>query len=317
MSKIKITADAVLDIISGIIDDEDINVTITDTSATSSWQGKTIKEILNVEYFTFKHRPVSTEELIAEKIKNKETVNQLAGLNRAFCGVSLEGIERVFAKDVDTIVATANMEYWVQTSKVQLLETMIENCNISLCGLRIPVAFGNETRKAIIIFSPVIVSEIQPGTVCGEMAVCNITVNLLLYPDVVSYCDYTLKFDFEGTDGPKSEVIPVESFSYVNTMTQKSVPYVQNVGNVGNINLSSAKSFVLVCDGYNNAFVNHLSDKALSTGKDGENNQVYTMTITRADKSYTHYVVVKDHKVTVASDTGNETHTISLVTQGI
>lgn len=41
------------------------------------------------------------------------------------------------------------------------------------------------------------------------------------------------------------------------------------------------------------------------------------MRVTRAGKTYTHAVIVKDHQTTVNADTGNETHTLSLVKRGI
>lgn len=321
MGKVKITADGVLSIIQNIFSDEDIDTIIDDTTAPIDWRGKTIQEILNIKYYTFKHRPTSTAEIIAQKIKEGQDVNKLAALNRGFCLLSLGGIERLFSKDVDMAVLSATMEYWIQTSKIQLLENMIEDCNMALTGLRIPVQFESETRQAVIIFSPVEVTDIQTGTVCGEMAVCEVTVNLLFYPDVVSYSDYTVEFSFVDKAGVlKSAVVPLSSFSFVNTMTQKAAPYIGNVRKVGSLNLSCANSFVLVFDGYNNDFINYITDRALSLTGDGEianNNQTFTMIIRRKEMTYTHEVVIKDHQVTVNADTGNETHTLSLVTRGM
>ena len=321
MAKVKITADGVLSIIQGILSDEDINAVIDDTSAPKEWLGKTIQEVLNVEYYTFKHRPTSTAEIIAQKIKEGQDINKLAALNRSFCLVSLGNIERLYSKDVDMSVLSVTMEYWTQTSKIQLLENLIEDCNISLTGLRVPVQFDDQMRQAVIIFSPIKITDVQVGTVCGEMAVCEIAVNILLYPDVVSYSDYTIEFSFTDNSGNlQSAVIPVSSFSYVNTMTQKAVPYTENVRKVGSLNLSCANSFVLVFDGYNNDFVNYITDRALSLTGDGEianNNQTFTMTIRRKEMTYMHEVVIKDHQVVVNADTGNETHTLSLVTRGM
>lgn len=320
MAKVKITADGVMSIIQSIFNDEDINVVIDDLAA-PNWLGKTVQEALNVKYYTFKHRPVSSEQIIAEKIKEGADVSQLTALNRSFCLVSLGNIERLYSKDVDMSVLSVTMEYWIQTSKIQLLENLIEDCNISLTGLRVPVQFGDQMRQAVIIFSPVEITDVQVGTVCGEMAVCEVAVNILLYPDVVSYSDYTVEFSFVDNSGnSQSVMIPMSSFSYVTTMTQKAVPYLGNVRKVGNLNLSCANSFVLVFDGYNNDFVNYITDRALSTTADGQssnNNQSFTMTVTRKGVDYTHTVVIKDHQVTVNADTGNETHTLSLVTRGM
>ncbi len=314
MSKVKVSANAVLEIIQGIFNDEDVNDIINDTTAPKNWKGKTIQQALNVEYYTFKHRPISTEDIINEKMKDGLTVNKLYATDRSFCLLSLGGVERLFSKDVDMLILSATMEYWVQTSKIQLLEDLIDNCNLATCGLRIPVEFGEETRQAVIILSPLQVTDVQIGTVCGEMAVCEVEVNLLLYPDVVSYSDYTVTFNWID-ETAKTATMPLTSISVVNTMTQKSVPFVNFPQNVGSINLSSSKSYVLVFDGYNNEFINFITVLSLSNDKD--NNQLFTMTIKRKETEYTQDVVIKDHQITINADTGNETHSLSLVTRGI
>ncbi len=316
MKKIKITADGVLDIIDGIFTDTDINITIDDTSAPESWQGKTIAEILNVEYYTFKHRPTSTEEIINQILKDTEVAKKLAAVNRAFCLLSLGNIERLFSKDNDMLVLSANLEYYIQTSKVKLLEYLIEDCNIALSGLRVPVTFdGDETRKAIIIFDRPNITDIQTATIFGEMALVDIAVNIIFYPDAISYSDYTVQVSFvDNTSTQQICDLPLSSFSFASTMTLDPVPYVKSPQQVGSINLSRAITFVLVFDGYNNAFVNHVAAKSLGTG--GDNNELFQLTITRNGTSYTHDVIIKDHQVIVAADTSNEIHTLTLVTRG-
>lgn len=314
MSKVKVSANAVLEIIQSIFNDEDVNDIIDDTTAPTKWKGKTIQEALNVEYYTFKHRPLSTEAIINEKMQEGLTVNKLYATDRSFCLLSLDGTERLFSKDVDMLILSATMEYWIQTSKIQLLEDLIDNCNLATCGLRIPVAFGEETRQAVIVFNQLQTTDIQTGTICGEMAVCEVEVNLLLYPDVVSYSDYTVTFNwFDET--AKTATMPLTSISVVNTMTQKSVPVVNSPQNVGSINLSSSKSYVLVFDGYNNEFINFIAGLALGSSED--NNQSLLMTIKRKETEYTQDVIIKDHQITTNADTGNETHTLSLVVRGI
>lgn len=314
MSKVKVSANAVLEIIQSVFNDEDVNDVIDDVAAPTKWKGKTIQEALNVEYYTFKHRPLSTEAIINEKMKEGLAVNKLYAMDRSFCLLSLNGTERLFSKDVDMLTLSATMEYWIQTSKIQLLEDLIDNCNLATCGLRIPVAFGEETRQAVIVFNQLQTTDIQTGTICGEMAVCEVEVNLLLYPDVVSYSDYTVTFNwFDET--AKTATMPLTSISVVNTMTQKSVPVVSSPQNVGSINLSSSKSYVLVFDGYNNEFINFIA--GLSLGGSEDNNQSLLMTIKRKETEYTQDVIIKDHQITVNADTGNETHTLSLVVRGI
>ena len=45
MKKIRITADAVLAIIRGIFEDEDVNIIVDDTEAPETWQGKTVRKV--------------------------------------------------------------------------------------------------------------------------------------------------------------------------------------------------------------------------------------------------------------------------------
>lgn len=317
-NKVRITADAVLAIVQGIFQDEDVNFKVDDSSAPEEWQGKTVNDILNVEYYTFKHRPESSRTVVEKIMQEKGYANQLEALDRSFCLLSLGETERLYSKDVDMAVLSASLEYFVQTSKVKLLEYLIEDSNIETSGLRIPVQFGDQLRKAVIFFGRPAVSDIQSGTPFGEAAIVEVEVVIMLYPDVYSYSDYTVSITFENERKVKeTSAVPLSSFSVANVMTQDAVPYINNPRKVGSINLSCAVSFVLVFEGYNNPFINHITDKALSGEKIADNNTPYTLTIERGDKTYTHEVVIKDHQTTVNADTGNETHTLTFVIKGV
>lgn len=316
MKKVRITADAVLAIIRGIFEDEDVNIVIDDPTAPEDWQGKTVSEILNVEYYTFKHRPQSTKEIIDKILEEKGETNNLAALNCAFGILSLGNIERLFSKDVDMIVLDASIQYYIQTEKIKLLEYLIEDANIATSGLRIPVQFGSETRKAVIFFDRPLVSDIQTSAPFGETANVDIDVAIMLYPDVVSYSDYTVNIGFTDNGEEKNADVPLSSFSIANTMTQDAVPGIRARESVGQINLSRASSFVLVFDGYNNDFINYIAKKAL-TPDHTDNNQPFALNVTRDGKTWSHIVVVKDHQITVNADTGNETHTLTFVKRGI
>lgn len=316
MNKVRITADAVLAIIRGIFEDEDVNIVIDDPEAPEGWNGKTVSEILNVEYYTYKHRPKSTQEAIKAILAEKGQTNELEALNCAYGLLTVETIERLFSKDVDMVVLGAKLQYYIQTEKIKLLEYLIEDSNIATSGLRIPVQFGTETRKAVVFFDRPLVSDIQTAAPFGEMANVDVDIAILLYPDVVSYSDYTVNIEFTENGEAKSADIPLSSFSVAETMTQDALPGIQAKEQVGNINLSRAVSFVLVFEGYNNPFINYITDKQLASGK-VDNNEQYTMRITRAGKTYTHAVIVKDHQTTVNADTGNETHTLSLTKRGL
>lgn len=311
--KVKITADAVLRIIKGVLTDEDVNSVVSDENAPPEWIGKTVDEILNVEYYTFKHRPAETDTVVRRLMTENGEAGGLHATNRSFCLCSMGSIERLFSKDVDMVVLSATLEYYMQTNKIQLLEYLIENANIATSGLRIPVQFGEQTRKAVIVFDRPEVLDVQTAGAFGETANVEVSVDILFYPDVVSYADYTVSFQFTDKDGRQIETsVPLSSFSFVDTMTQKAVPRQREVGN---INLSNAKSFVLVFDGYANPFIDHITDKALGLSED--NNEVYLMTVARSGTAYTHEVIIKDHQVTVNADTSNETHTLTLVKKGM
>ena len=114
----------------------------------------------------------------------------------------------------------------------------------------------------------------------------------MLYPDVASYSDYTVNIGFTENGEYKSADVPLSSFSVAETMTQDALPGIQAKEQVGNINLSRAVSFVLVFEGYNNPFINYITDKQLASGKT-DNNEPFTLKVTRAEKTYTHTVVIK------------------------
>ena len=314
--KVRITADAVLAIVRAIFEDEDVNITIDDPNAPEEWQGKTVSEILNVEYYTFKHRPTSTQDAIKAILEAQGRASELTALTCAFGLLAVENIERLYSKDVDMAILDASLQYYIQSSKIKLLEYLIEDASIATSGLRIPVQFGSETRKAVVFFNRPIVSDIQTSAPFGEMANVDVDVSILLYPDVVSYSDYTVNIGFTDNGVEKSADVPLSSFSIANVMTQDAAPAIGARESVGNINLSRATSFVLVFEGYNNAFINYITKKAL-TANAADNNEPFTLSVTRAGETHTHTVVVKDHQITTNADTGNETHTPSFVKRGL
>ena len=317
MNKVRITADAVLTIVRSIFKDEDINTVTEDIekSAPEEWRGKTVSEILNVEYYTFKHRPSSASETIYNLIKEQRRENELSELTCAFGLLSIDSIERLYSKDVDMVALGASLRYYIQSSKVKLLEYLIEDCNIATSGLRIPVRFGSEARRAVVFFGRPIVSDVQTAAPFGEMVNVDIDVSLMLYPDVASYGDYTVNIGFTDNGVETNADVPLSSFSVASIMTQNAVPAIDAQRDVSSINLSRALSFVLVFEGYDNKFIEYITKKAL-TPNSVDNNESFTLTISRGGDTYTHTVVVKDHQITVNADTGNETHTLSFVKRG-
>ncbi len=319
MNKIKVSADTVLAIIKGIMQDEEINYKLTDTSAPEEWQGKNIQDILNVYYYTFKHRPMNTEDLVV-KLFNEEPSNVLYALTRAFCILSLSNSERVWSKNVDVLTTTASLEYWIQTDKVKLLEEMFEDMDVATNGIRIPVQIGEENRQALVIIGTLNVTDIEETTEFGEMSVCEIDINFVFYPNATSISDYNVKMFMPKTQYDEAAWVelPISSISMASNMTQKSLPLINTPQEVGNINLSRVKSIVLTFDGYKNRAIDYIADLALKIGlNEYDNNALIKLLVTRGEKQYEYDCVLKDHSIIVQEGSENETHSLTLDIRGI
>lgn len=328
MNKIKVSADTILSIIQGVMDDEEINYTITDTSAPDAWQNKTVKEALNVEYYTYRHKPMDTEVIVRNLLNDSQVPSALYSLSRSFCILSIEDMQRVYSKDIDTISLTTNLEYWLQSHKVKLLEDMLEDLAVATTGVKIPVQIGNETRQVLMVVGKVIVDEIQEGTDFGEMAVCSVDISFIIQPDIVGKCDYTVEFCLSDivNDSSKWIKIPISSLVFNSIMNQQTVPSFRNIENVESINISRVKSISITFEGYSNIFVENLIEQSLmgdidEEGKEiignNDNNKRVLMRLTRSGVQYIYNCIVKQHTVSVQEDTGNEIHGLILTTRGI
>lgn len=317
MAKIKVSADAVLAILQGIMNNPAINYTIEDISAPSDWQGKKVQDALGVEYYTFKHRPVDTEKVVEELIKQGKEYDTLEALKRSFCILSLNSTDRVFSKKNDIVTVSANLEYWVQSDKVKLLEDMFEDMAIETTGERIAVQIGKENRQALVAIGALNIAELQEATEYGEMSVCDIDIEIVLYPNATNLSDYTIEFivDNEWIE------VPISSLSMGCSMNQKAVPNANSVRSVGSINLSRVKTFVMAFDGYHNKFVDYLMELALSDdvtkNKDFDNNTAIGLRLTREGKQFFYDCIIKEHSIMVQEDTGNEVHSLTLTRRGI
>ena len=65
MNKIKITADKILQILEGILQDEEINTKVEEQN---------VQDILNIQYYTFKHRPQDTEQTVLQERRLKKCI---------------------------------------------------------------------------------------------------------------------------------------------------------------------------------------------------------------------------------------------------
>lgn len=317
MAKIKISADAVLAILQGIMNDPAINYTIEDISAPSDWQGKKVQDALGVEYYTFRHRPVDTEAVVEELIKQGKEYDTLEALKRSFCILSLNSTDRVFSKKNDIVTISVNLEYWVQSDKVKLLEDMFEDMAVETTGERIAVQIGKENRQALVAIGALNIAELQETTEYGEMSVCDIDIEIVFYPNATNLSDYTIEFI---VDNNWIEV-PISSLSMGCSMNQKAVPNANSVRSVGSINLSRVKTFVMAFDGYHNKFVDYLMELALSDdvtkNKDFDNNTAIGLRLTREGKQFFYDCIIKEHSIMVQEDTGNEVHSLTLTRRGI
>lgn len=319
MSKIKVSADTFLAIMREIMHDEDINYTITDVSAPTSWKDRKVQDVLNVEYYTFRHRPVDTEIVVKELLKQGKTPSSLYALERSFCILSLNSTERVFSKQNDVVTVSANLEYWIQSEKVKLLEDMFEDISVATTGERVPVQIGTENRHAVIALGNLSVSEIQENTEFGEMAVCDIDIDIVFYPKATSIADYKVDFLMPSSN-PDIEnwvELPISSISFATSMTQKAVPYLNKPRSVGSINLSRVKSIVLTFDGYENEFIDYITNFSLNNATDVNNNTPLSLRLTRKNKTYRYSLIVKEHTIITKEEIGNETHSLTLTKEGL
>lgn len=325
MQKVKITSNTVLDIYKNLINDEDVNRKILDINAPEEWQGKTIQDILNVEYYTFNHKPEDSDAIIAKLIREGNSPNSLLALNRAFCLVALDGVDRVFSVENDIVSVSVSVEYWIQSSKVSLLEEMIEDLTLATNGVKIPVNINGVERRVLVIPSSLSVDELQDTTEFGEMSICGLTLDMVFQPNIVGRSDYKVEFFMENNSGGEWVNVPINSISFPTTMNSKSVPFMNKTRQTGNVNLSRSKTIVLAFEGYINKFIDNLVAQSMASDysfdneelEDFDNNEQVIVKITRSNKTTLHNCIIKDHTIQVKEDgLGNETHSLTLSSRG-
>lgn len=313
MYKIKVTADTFLAVINNIVNEPEINYTISDVSAPTDWKGKTVQEALNVQYYTFRHKPYNTKEVVNKLILDGHDADAFESLNRAFCLVYLKSTDRVFSRSRDVVTVSAKFEYWIQTEKIKLLEDMFEDLSINTIGEKIPVQIGSEDRTVIIALGTLDISKIEDATEFGEMAICEIDIDLVFNNDIRSIVDYKIEF----LSGEKYVELPITSISISNSMTQKAVPLANQVRSVGSINLSNVRTIVMTFDGMKNVFIDNLISRTFNDNGDIDNNDPIFLRLTRGLNQYEYVCVIKEHSVIVQEDVGNETHNLVLTTRGV
>lgn len=323
MSKVIFTADTLIAIIKKIFEDEDLDTVVE--SEREDWKGKTLSEILNVDYYAYKHKPAATNSLKDILVAQDLTLTGLSVLDvlkRSFCLVKLDSVQRLYSKDIDQIGVEGTLQYWLQTDKVKLLEALIEASNIALCGLKLPVVIDGESRRVTLFFNTPQVT-IEGQTEIGESAIVSVKVTMAVMPNTSSYADYQVLFDVPKLDNPEETEfveLAVTSIQFGNSMTPKSIPLMRDTAKNNNLNLSNVTVFTLVFDGYIgnrvvDMFANDiLSKAALKVEEGADNNKTYPMKLIRLGKEYLYSLRIKDAKIGVNNDTGNEQFTVALAT---
>ena len=215
------------------------------------------------------------------------------------------------------------LQYWLQTEKIKLLESLIETANIMLCGIKLPIEIDGESRKAILFFDN-ISTTINEEDEIGESAFVTVNVSLMITPNVVYYTDYKIEFAITNEDNQVEYIpLPITSIAIGNSMVPKSIPFTTDTSRTNTINLSNATLFTLTFDGYaDNKIISLFADSALSKAainieNKPDNNILYTMRLTRLDKSYIYNLRFKDYTIITKNDTGNEAHTVSFTTGAV
>ena len=315
MKKVNINADAMLGIVKDIFNDPEID-RIHETN------GGSYQKELNVEYYTFKYRPASTEQILEdERIAGAERVNTLAALDRGFCCFVLGDISREPAKDIDIATADCIMDFWVQSNKIKLLEDLIAKTNALRLGHKIPVSMDGQTRKAQFVFDVIQISEIDPESQIGEAVRVTVGVTIMLTPNTTNYADYVVELAnriIPETGVPDYKELPVTNIAVDVQMVPRGVPLAADTRRTGTINLSRGRTIKLAFEGHDNEVVDWLSSDTMGDPSAGaDNNATIWARITRKGVSSMFQTVVVAHSMSVSNTMGSETHNLSLAERGL
>lgn len=303
MNRVKITADGLLQIVTGLFDKCDYTI----DDKLSALDGKRMTEVLNIEYYTFKKRLQPASDYIESMEKS---------LQRSFCLVELTNVERLYSKDLDYVSVDGKLTLWLQSYKVKLLESFIETCNRALCGERVDVTVDKQKRSAAVFFGAVNVLSADAHSEIGESQVCEIGVSMILTQDITSYSDYAVEIGVPDDAGVAYTAVPITAMNTTSNMTAKSAPYVNAPTNTGTVNLSKVKMVNLVFYAFNEPVVDRLTNLLYADVNAPENNTTFVLRITRRDKTYTFNTVVSNISNELEQGTGHEILSVSFAVKG-
>ena len=337
MTKVQITSDIILQILRRLIGENDITA-LEDTDAPKAWQGKTLQEILNVEYFTFKRRAKSREQLkkLFEKAGQSQVFDELFATKKGICLFTLANTEREFDKFVDTAVCEGVLDFWLQSSKVKVLELLIDRCMQSFNGVRIPVDFaGGQTRHVSVYLTNMTQAELRPESAIGDSLRVQVMVQVNIEPLLVSRQDYTVEVAVPQSPINAMGFMPLNfaTISVPRDMESNPLPKVNTIGKLGVINLSMSGAVRLTFGGLaDHPFIEWLADQNLRGDINEELiNGVWTarqnlppidvnlrlqVRITRRNRRYTYEMVITGQTADTSADAGFEAHSLDLVPWG-
>ncbi len=268
MKRIKMTADVLLDIVKGVFNSADFEVDIDGNKSTAM-------QVLNMEFYSYKHRVKSADDYL-------DSINK--SLNQAYCLCELSKAERLYSRDIDHLTIEGRLLAWLQTSKIKLLEALVEECNMEYCGEVCEIDIGGLKRSMFIEFSVIQPQEVQSASEIGEAAKLSIGIKMELAPSISSYDDYKIELSFDG--GETYLIVPYTSWTYVYNASQVALP-LANQSDSGFINVSRSNSLSLTLYDFNKPLTDKLRSIAFRCNAEQSNvanlNDVICIRITIGD----------------------------------
>ncbi|MCM1232822.1 MAG: hypothetical protein NC184_05705 [Roseburia sp.] len=244
MKHIKMTADILLGIVQGIFNSSDFEIE-TDEEKTTAMQK------LNFEFYSFKRRVKSASDYLESMEKS---------LNHAYCLCELTSAQRLYSRDIDHLTIEGRLTAWLQTKKIKLFETLIEECNMAYCGEVCEIEIGEYKRSMLVEFSVVQPQGVQSTSEIGEAAILSVAVKMELAPSISSYDDYKIELSFDG--GASYLIAPYTSWTYVYNASQVALP-LANQSDSGFINVSRSNSISITLYEFNEPLTRELRAIAL------------------------------------------------------
>lgn len=252
MKRIRMTADILLNVIQRVLKSVDFTTDI-------DGEKMTVSQALNFEFYSYKMRVKSAVDYLESMEKS---------LNQAYCLCELVSAQRLYSRDIDHLTIEGRLTAWLQTSKIKLLEALIDECNAAYCGEVCEFRIGGFKRSMLIEFGVIQQQSIQSASEIGEAATLSISVKMELAPSINSYDDYKIEMSFDG--GETYLIAPYTSWTYVYNASQIALP-LANQADSGFINVSRSNSISLSLYEFNETLTQKLRSIALRCNAENQN----------------------------------------------